>query len=257
MRLQSAILHGAIIMSLFLTAAMASARHVNAKGNVPAGHKWSYVYQHGVVNLTVSVGEWNTKTMRFIKIYRTDHYKFPCQENRSGETTCDMDIKSSILESYQKAGLNGSVGDSEAYASIETIATGTWNSLDHPQQPVVLAGHSTVGFAVQTPNNSSVIFRGFSPSDPKLGAKAWSTPFNPQGSTLYEMAATHNEENPPSVGSQGFYTKTPGPVITPLGTAAHDSSPFFELTRNQLVISPVDGFELQSFSVDPRMGSGG
>lgn len=248
-------LRGALILSFVFAAALASTTWTKAQSNLPAGHHWSYVFEDDTVLLTVSVGTWDTKAMRFIQIYRTDGYKFPCSETNS-QFVCNMNIKEKILESYQKAGLNGVVGDSESYAGIEVEATGIWNNLVLSQQPSTLAHHSTVTYSFQTPSNNSVIFRGFSPSDPKYDNVAWSSSFVPQAGMKYQMAATLVQQGQQNQSFQKFGIEFDKQSVY-LGQVAHNGAPTFELTANQLVLSPVDGFQLSSFSVDPKMGSGG
>lgn len=257
MQVLSALFRGAVIMSLLFGAALASTGRAHAQSNQPTGHKWSYVYADYNVALTVSVGTWNSKSKKFIQIYRTDGYNFPCNQS-GGQIVCNMNIKARILESYQKAGLNGVVGNSEGYDGIETFATGSWSSLTLDEQPTILASHSTVSYSVQTPNNNAVIFRGFVPSDPGLNKLAWSAPFTPISGMAYEMYADLVKDSHLPESDQRFGIRFDNPQQNVnLGQAGHNGGPAFELAANQLVITPVPGFTLKSFTVDPRMGSGG
>ncbi len=253
MRLLSTFVRGALVMTIFLSMTSASTQRASAKGVVGLQHQWSYLYQAGdnQVVLNVTINEWNPRTQRVLRKLGDFAYKFGCHTG-NGHVTCDMDIQASIEDAYDQVGHPQAVPAWEGYDIIITEATGRWVEVDFGQQ-AALAGHSSVSFGFQTSTGSDVQFRSWADSSIKV---LYSAAFQPAQHELYVMGSVIERPQGPKLGGQSFYLKQNGQT-TPLGEVKYGASPSFQLSANRLQITPVNGFELQSFLVDPQFGQGG
>ncbi len=253
MRALSTITRGALIMIILLSMASASTQRASAKGVVGLQHVWNYLYSAGSneVVLNVTINEWNPKTQRIIRKLGDFAYSFECQ-TQSGFVTCNMDIQSSIEDAYDQVGHPQSVGTAELYDRIITEATGTWSKPAFGPQ-ATLASHSAVSFGFRAQSGNTLQFSSWGNA---TGQAFYSQNFQPVPGDLYVMGSVIEKPMGPNPGGESFYLKYNGQDI-PLGKVKYQATPSFQLSANQLQITPVDGFALQSFLVDPKIGHGG
>ena len=226
-----------LLLSMLWTALPSTA---SAKGVVGLQHTWLYTYsaRTNQVALSVTINEWNPNSGQIIRRLGRFGYTFKCNES-NGYVTCDMDIQSSIEDAYDRVGYPQNVPDAEVYDLLIAEATGTWDK-NRFSGYAGLAGHSTLNFGFKE-MSSNISFHSWSNA---ANTPYDSAAFKPAPGGRYVMGATiARVQN--NMGGESFYIKHNG-QHTKLNEVRYDAYSGFELSANQLQITPVDGFELES-----------
>lgn len=238
-----------ILVALLATLALLIPIQPAHAADTEIAHLWRFEYQQasGQGKLEIKIVEHDKDTHEIIEIFEQFDYAVPCSQNGLA-ISCELDIKSAIQDAYYQLDLIDEIAkvrSAEAYRWMRSELTGSWHTIVAKSHYAVVS-HPSLHVAVETHTNGTAL----------RYKNQWNTHtatspyFRPQLSTPQTLV---NDFNCPSAGLcvSTNYVVTKGSTKVLNSQQINSSSIGFQLTPNQLLITPPPGFQLNSFVIDP------
>lgn len=213
-------------------------------------HVWRFTYQQstGAGLLDIRIVEHDVHSHEILDVLDEFVYPVPCTLAGSA-INCDLDLKSAIIDSYMQMDLKeeaAKVRPNEAYRWMITEATGRWQTIPTNLHATVV-NHPSLNLTLFTNSNARVRFR----SDWQV-INSISPYFKMIAGQSYTMRNEFDCTQPQSLNctiSNWLITDGQNKLLNSGVSAV--STVGFLLTPNQITLTPPNGYQLESFVIDP------
>lgn len=241
-------IHGLAIFLIVAVAVIAPAHPVNAKATEVA-HIWRFTYERidnkGI--LDVMVVEHDVITHEILNIFAEFTYTAPCQPV-GGNVTCDLDIKSAIIDAYYQMNykeLAARVNSAESYRWMIVESTGRWSN-NLPKSQTGLASHPSLQVGVETLADNRVRY-----SSTWNSHSITSQPYVAQAGVVYTMTNKFSCNQNGGCVSEMYVLAGQRPIALGSRALPATTTVGFRLAPSQLQIIVPPGFQLDTFVIDP------
>lgn len=244
-------IHTLILVGLMAVTLLPSAQTLHAKApDTKIAHVWRFTYEQGPQAgiLDVMIVEHEVATHDIVQILQQFTYGVPCTVHHGRRITCDLDIRSAIQDAYIQMGLDGlaaQVPSAESYKWMIVESTGHWNTAPG-KTSTDLARHPSLTFDVTTGSKAGVTFTSSWNSN-----SSTSFPYKINPGLVQTMRNHFRCEQVNSCSVQNSLV-TNG-MERGLGgiTFANPRTVTFQLVATPIQIMLPDGYQLDTFVIDP------
>jgi hypothetical protein len=239
-----------VLVALVASVALVVPAQPTYAADTEIAHVWRFTYQQssGAGLLDVRIVEQEVDTHEIVAVLEEFVYPAPCTQNGNA-ITCELDIKAAIVDSYIQMDLKeeaAKVRPNESYRWMITETTGRWHSIPANTHATV-ASHSSLNVAVTTNSSSRVRFLS------NWNVINSASPF--MKITTGQSHTMRNEfdcEQPQSTDCTISNWLIAGGRVQLLNSSVSAVSTVgFVLTPNEITLTPPNGYQLESFVIDP------
>lgn len=226
------------------------------------GHWWTYTFQAGNINLTVDAIEVDGATNQVYEVLnraRVEQAISPISSK--GDTfVFELDIQSAIEKVYANAGMKQPVFDEYFYPDVALTTVGAWQSFNCAKHTI--AEHESYSFMLDGQAKDEISFgvEFVQPATHRGRSRTYSAlNYLVQENVPHRMTAHFGDERRDSEHPYLVHTLDAEGKLHFLGgrVLSQNSGAAIRVAPSKLVIKIPNGFDLHSFTVDPKIGHGG